>query len=315
VTVPTPEEAAERDTRLRPPPRKEEPIETIPIPQPAGRPRTPTYLARQLAQVRREPRQRPPPATWWSAVWTFPWQSEVQGKWLVLTLCLTALFLLVAGFIALAIGSQGRATLPMFVCVFPATLTALWTGSYAASTALTVIVETAAGNRRIVDWPEQPFRDGLGGLLALAYLLGLAALAGHGAGWLSVRLGGGYWIWAIATAGALFPIGLLSMLEAGSWYVAISGLILRSLVRNCLDWAVCYLLLGVMLGSLGYGWWLAMLRAPFPAAIFSAPVWSAAILIAARLLGRLGWRIVQTARRDAERSTECPPAADEDKDV
>jgi hypothetical protein len=105
------------------------------------------------------------------------------------------------------------------------------------------------------------------------------------------------------------------MLEAGSWYVAISGLILRSLVRNCLDWAVCYLLLGVMLGSLGYGWWLAMLRAPFPAAIFSAPVWSAAILIAARLLGRLGWRIVQTARRDAERSTECPPAADEDKDV
>lgn len=304
VTVPSPDEAAERESRLRPPPRKEEPIETIPIPQPPSRPRPPTYLARQLAVVRREPRQRPPPATWWSGVWTFPWQSEVQGKWLVLSLCLTVLFLLVAGFIELALASQNRATLPMFLCAFPAVLVAFWTGSYAASTALTVIVETAAGNRRIVAWPEQPFRDGIGGLLALVYLWGLSLLAGHGVGWLSVRLGGSYWIWAVAAGGGLFPIALLSMLEAGAWYAAVSGPILRSLVRNVFDWAVCYLLLGALLGSLGYVWGLAMLLAPVPTAICSSPVWSAALLISARLLGRLAWRIERTSRHEAKRSTE-----------
>jgi hypothetical protein len=245
-------------------------------------------------------------------VWTFPWQSEVQGKWLVLSLCLTVLFLLVAGFIELALASQNRATLPMFVCAFPAVLAAFWTGSYAASTALTVIIETAAGNRRIVEWPEQPFRDGIGGLLVLLYLLGLAVLAGHGVGWLSLRLGGSYWIWAAAAAGGLFPIGLLSMLEAGAWYAAVSGPVLRSLVRNVFDWTACYLFLGAMVGSLGYVWGLAMLLAPFPTAICSAPVWSAGILIAARLLGRLAWQIEQTSRSGAERSSEGGSSADAD---
>jgi hypothetical protein len=85
----------------------------------------------------------------------------------------------------------------------------------------------------------------------------------------------------------------LSALESGSAFMPYSRLIWRSLVNLCWAWLLFYgLTIGVGL-ALGKALELAYSRAPWLALLAAGPALATLVLIYARLLGRLAWRIEQ----------------------
>jgi hypothetical protein len=88
----------------------------------------------------------------------------------------------------------------------------------------------------------------------------------------------------------LYPICLLSSMEANSPWLPLTKPILHSVVTLWWGWLVFYALAAAVLGG-----WLALIVVgswlqPFLAGLLGGPVLAAAILIYARLLGRLAWR-------------------------
>jgi DNA-directed RNA polymerase subunit RPC12/RpoP len=290
--VPSVEEAAAEVERKRPK-VKDEPIETIPLLEPIDSPKPRTYFAVQGNKIRREKAAAPPRYTFFSRVWNFPWQADVLKKWLFLSL--GCVLINGFGYLVLQIYGHGQRQVLMTLAFFvlPAIWIFIWTVSYGTTAWLTVITQTAAGNDRIEDWPEQGWRDGLFSFLGLAFLGGVAILIGHGLGLGSVQLGGPYWPWLLATVVLLFPFLALSMLETGAWYYPFSGPVARSLWRNAGSWLLCYLLLGLSYGAYFAAWPFLAGRAPFVAIVVAGPVLAGLWLISGRLLGRLAWRISQ----------------------
>lgn len=308
VRVPSAVEAQAAEPGSRPSARPLEPVESLPLPRAAERPSPPTYLARQLSAIRREKASRPPRWTWWSDVWTFPWQPGVRGRWLALSCGFEALWLFAALFIAIALASRGQGLLGMFVFILPLSVTAMWTLTTAADAWRMVIIETAAGNREMGEWPHPGPWERLPALLAILIHIAASLLAGHAAGEVSLACGGPYLPVAAVAAGLLFPILTLSALEGGGWYMLASRPVWASLRTNPADWLTCWLLLTLAVGVPLVAWGLGMLLAPLTTALVSGPAWGTLVLISGRLLGRLGWRIGETL---AENGGSDEPASDD----
>ena len=184
----------------------------------------------------------------------------------------------------------------------PAVLLVLWTGSFAVSGALTVLEDTAAGNDVIPHWNDGGWGDWLGDsygpvFLAAATWTACFPIAKVAAVWSAAV----YWPTFLATFVFLFPIVLLSTLQAGSYTVPFTGTVLKSLVTKFRTWLVYYLVAGavaaVYVGPLAvglyHGWWFLTL-------ILTGPLLSSVMLIEARLLGRLGWRVVVAPAESAK---------------
>ena len=104
----------------------------------------------------------------------------------------------------------------------------------------------------------------------------------------------------LATVSLLYPIFLLSSLEANSVFVPLSLPILRSLISCWWGWLTFYALAALLGGS-----WLGLLLAglpsfPFLTALACGPLLAAVLLIVSRLLGRLAWRAALLEAADVE---------------
>lgn len=221
---------------------------------------------------------------------SFPWYPEGLFRWIMLSLgcAITVLLFLVMHWCFSRGGFYARAG---YALGFPFGWLSIWTYSYAASCASTIISETAAGNDRVEGWADPDWRDWFSDLLSLFPSVLAAIALAFGAGKLTEALGGPFWTPAGLALFFLLPICLLSTIDVNSPFVPFSPLIVKSLTTHGWAWLRFYAAsLGLAIvwpGSfiLGYQ------KEPFYAAVVTGPLMSLALLIYPRLLGRLAWCI------------------------
>jgi DNA-directed RNA polymerase subunit RPC12/RpoP len=256
-----------------------------------------THFLDQQAVIYAVPVPPPPRWTFFSGVFQFPWHRDTLPRWLVLSIGLLTWSEFVVGALALSgVGGEGiggLAVVAIGFMVLPIAWLSIWTGSYVASCLLAIVQDTAAGND-LISWPDETWRDRFWKLLYVSYLIVIASLVGAGVGWLVEWRSGWFWPPLVITAFVLFPIMLLSTLERDSIWFVLSPAILKSLFVVMWGWLMFYSFAVVLSVSaalpVGVGFYF---RHPFIAALFAAPLASAMILIYARLLGRLAWKITE----------------------
>jgi DNA-directed RNA polymerase subunit M/transcription elongation factor TFIIS len=172
----------------------------------------------------------------------------------------------------------------------------LW---FAAISAIvfTIVTESSEGADEVRRWPGNGFSEWLGASL---YML-LACLIAPFPGWLIGRV-----IDPTATAvGFLIslviclPIVILSQLEGDSAFSVCAPRVVGSVVRMPLTWLMFYAEIALVM-AICVGATLAAERVPY-LVLLLVPLYVAAILLAARILGRLAWTIAEKmpAREDS----------------
>jgi hypothetical protein len=169
----------------------------------------------------------------------------------------------------------------------------IMTLSYTAANCMPILVETAAGNDRIEGWPEPVMKEQAVDLVYLAFLLIVVEVLSFFLGQILGVLIGPAWLVSLVLLFLLYPIILLSSLEANSPFVPLTMPILNSLKTLAWAWGVFY---GVA-GGLMLVWTLPLVWSfrqsgwtLFIAMIFIAPLISGWCFLYARLLGRLAWK-------------------------
>jgi hypothetical protein len=244
-------------------------------------------LAKQRGLMRKKDERKTPPWTFFSGVFSFPWRLGNIARWATMAVGLTItgeLLLLAAAQIA---GRMGTGTLLLPILSLVGAGMTLVTLSFTAACFLAAVDDTSDGH----DDPQEatlPALDGwffsffsvLGIWLisgALGYPLALVPALGPPA--------------ILASSIILFPILLLSAMECDSFFLPWSALIWKSLARLPGMWLAFYLVSTAVLA----GWFIptavAISVAPFVVMLVAGPALAAVILIYARLVGRLAWRI------------------------
>jgi predicted RNA-binding Zn-ribbon protein involved in translation (DUF1610 family) len=257
----------------------------------SDRPRVwfPGRFSQALDEHGRLPPERPPPR--WpmlSGVFTFPWRRAAVGRWSALVVW--AVFITYLGLFGGSLDEGYSIIIGVLLLLLAGCLAAGWAGVLGVSL-LTILGDTAAGAEDVSEWPNPAaFLDWAGSLLLAINSVALSAAAGIGVERLLAVAGlsGG---WAlIAVPPALFPLVLLSMLEADSPFVPLCRAVLRSLLVNCWAWLAFYLETSLLLGAAGG---LVMGMLPAAGVLWTVPLAAvtgvAALMIYFRLLGRLAW--------------------------
>lgn len=288
VRVPSIAEAADRQKRDEYRSRKPDPVEPLPVPEPAPRREISTAHWEARSAIKREEESDPPRWTFFSGVFSFPWHAEVWSRWLFLSGGLSVLGFMIGLIVLLALGVAGYSGIVLAFFILPAIWIAVWTMSYAASCWLVVVEDTASGNQVIHNWQQGNWREWIMSAMYVGYVLSLACAAGYGVGRL-VELGGeSRWLGILPTVWLLFPVLILSSLEAGAWWVPVTRPILRSMVEHPGGWLLYYVL-STLVGGIGAAVGLAFINhLPIYGLLALGPLWGTVLLIHARLLGRLG---------------------------
>ncbi|MGQ0635182.1 MAG: hypothetical protein ACT4QC_11270 [Planctomycetaceae bacterium] len=260
----------------------------------APAPATPlrTHLFDRLAEIRSEPLPPPPHWTFFSSVFTFPWEQQVVLRWGFLTAGF-AVVLILATTVVSTVGKAegGLAIVALGFFALPLIWMLLLTVSYAAACALCIVESTAAGLGKVESWPDPYWKDWMFQFLHVAWVAALPAAAAYALAKLAAWQGLAFWPVLWGSLFVLFPIVLLSALEAGSLWAPMTPVVLKSLISLWWGWLVFYLLtvaLAAVLAALVY---FGFPRSDYGTALALSPLLAAAILIYARLLGRLAWRI------------------------
>lgn len=248
-----------------------------PVPDSSARPRA------KRAQV------TPPVGALFSGTFGFLFQQAVLTRWITFS----AAGLITLSFAGAAIRFAMLGSLPSVVLSL---LFSMLTGlllvlslSLLATSLTAVVVDTAAGNERMENWPEGTVADWVFGSFYVFNAAAISVAPGALLRWLlgSQDVSSGFVI--ELSAFAMFPVVFLSMLERGSVMAPYSSSILRSLRSSFAAWGLFYLLTGLLLvatGSLVSG--LAALLGGLGIAL-AMPAVVAAVLLYFRLLGRLAW--------------------------
>jgi hypothetical protein len=291
--------------------------EGAPLPKEAALP-----TAEEVEELLPSPPPPPPPYPLWSGLYTFPWRADNLGVWFFQSLNFSLLaFLAIAMELLFHTGGVYMIGVPLLIPVVGFVF--FWTGIYASSCFLANVEETAAGNDRVA-WPKGGgLIDGLGRFGYLAMIAGISFIpvvflltAAPEAARAGVADGHGHppgagprldlwWVLPLTPWLLLFPILLLSSLTAGLWWSLLDGRIVGGLFRRpgalFLICVPSLLLVGVSIGLAQE----ILLRPNFLLAAGAGFVWSAALLIYGRLLGRAGW-ILSEARLGRGRGKRRP---------
>jgi hypothetical protein len=162
----------------------------------------------------------------------------------------------------------------------------------AYSCLLQIIMESSEGNRVIHHWPV--FTDWLASLLWFGVAVPMSALPG----WVIGRIPGvgndPYIAPAITAASILIftPIVMLSQLDINSPAGLLSGRILGSLLRCAFSWMFFYFEIALLATICGGATYLVLKNYP-NSYLWLVLLYMAALLLFARLLGRLAWRLAE----------------------
>jgi DNA-directed RNA polymerase subunit M/transcription elongation factor TFIIS len=164
---------------------------------------------------------------------------------------------------------------------------------------LQTIMESSMGNRHIQDWPS--FLDWFGNLIYVGVAYATSAIPGYAIAQippLNSEPGMAALLCAVSVVLCL-PIVMLSQLEINSPWGLLSGRILTSMARCPFSWAFFYLeclILAAICGAATY--FFADLNPA--AALWLTPLYVAVLILFARLLGRLAWRLADATTSDAK---------------
>jgi hypothetical protein len=205
----------------------------------------------------------------------------------------------------------------MFMMLFVSLIVVgLYVLAYTARCVLVVVQETGMGQDEVT-WPSEPIQDWLGHAVLFVELLGIwlvpAGFAARilrdvwlpGEGILRVLLLAGPGLWLF------FPIGLLSSLSATSRWVPFRWTILCQFLRIAPAAMGFYILTAILLGIGVAPWYFAVVGQRVVLLPVAALVGGAAILIYARLLGRMAWliqRLPAAPRATAKPKVEKRPS-------
>jgi hypothetical protein len=248
----------------------------------------------RLAEIRREVAPPPPRWTFFSGVFNFPWRGDVVERWIYMSIGYTAIVGIVLAIMGIAgsmSGVGGGMVLAFFV--LPIIWVTFFTSSYTAACGLALLEPTAAGLDRIEAWPDPNWKEWMAQMLYLGWIGAIPLAASYG---LAELAGAQVELALPAIFFVLYPISLLSALEANSIWAPLTWPIVTSLFR----WFWCWLMFYFLTGSIAFGLIAALVEVIRSGSdwlmLLLGPLVAAAILIYFRLLGRLAWRMTTKDR-------------------
>lgn len=245
----------------------------------------------RMAEIRTEAPIAPPRWAFFSSVFTFPWREGTVTRWGGMTIGYLSVGLIST--ILLGGGGEGGAIGVMGLGFFalPLLWITIFTLGYSSDCCLCVLESTAYGHDKIDQWPEGGWREWFPKLLYLMWVGALPTVVCSGIGRLAQMGGLPYWPVMLGALFVLYPIVLLSALEANSVWVPLTLPIIKSLFVLWWAWLLVYVLSGAILTGLGALLLYGLPRREYETIIAFAPLLAASLLIYARLLGRLAWKI------------------------
>lgn len=282
----------------RPAPRRRRGADKSRTYAPVGRSRRPRRERRKSSgfveftdEVRQgEPLPPPPEWTFFSGVFTFPWRLQMLYRWLVLSFFCTMTGWLTLLLWAMYTGRFGFSGPIMIFFALPAIWITLWTLSYGAAWCLCIVTDTAAGNDRIVNEPDDNWREWVIDMGYIAYILIEAEVIAYFVGKGFALFTEHHLLASMVTLFLVFPIILLSSMEGNTIWVPLTMPIVKSLGKLWWGWLLFYLLSGMLVAI-----WLAMFVVMMEnfllmSMMILGPLMAAFLFISARLLGRLAWK-------------------------
>jgi hypothetical protein len=234
----------------------------------------------------RAPDERPIPRwTYFSGVFTFPWWLSNVARWITMAISLTISGLLVSMAIGLSSGGTAMMAGPL-VIMFASAMTVV-TLSFCSACFVAAVDDTADGNDEVQEATFPPLDQwffsffSVLGIWLMAGALGYPLIAVPGVGPFAVAISGV----------VLFPILFLSALESESFLLPLSPNIWKSLVRYAGQWLAFYLVSTALLAAWLFMAWALLEIVPLLLVLLGGSGLAAVMLIYARLLGRLAWRI------------------------
>jgi hypothetical protein len=260
----------------------------------------------RLAEVRQEIVPDPPRWTFFSSVFSVPWRGEAFIRWLYQSVGFAILLLIIVETLGLYGSMFGTTHNGIILILVGISLfwIGLWTASYSAACGVAVLESTGSGLDKIEGWPEPNWKEWMIDLIYLSWIGAIPLSLSYGLMRLTELWGPRLlWVWPVGFF-VMYPISMLSALEANSIWVPLTLPILASLGRWWWAWGLFYLVTGLTLGALAAFMGFALASSHAYVVILLAPLVPAVWLIYCRLLGRLAWRMTSqppTQRRATQR--------------
>ncbi len=272
----------------------------------------PDYLeiARSRGLVREESEETIPNWTFFSGVFSFPWQLPNLGRWMVMTVGLTlSLLVIVMAAEQLAGNVRGTTlTLPM-LSMFAAAMS-LVTLMFCSACFIAAVDDTADGHEEVQEITMPPMDQWLFSFFSVIHLWLMSGALGYPLVFVPQIGPVGIPISSVV----LFPILFLSALECDSFFLPWSPSVWKSLVRHAGAWLAFYVISTPLLAGWSVGSLFLLGQSPYASVVLLGPALAAVVLIYARLLGRLGWRLAYVEKPTGVRKRrpgglEAPPVA------
>lgn len=258
----------------------------------------PTHnVFRELSSVRREDVPNDPPRfLFFSTVFEFPWRSRATlGRWSLVAVGFSIVGIMAWGalYMLAAFGFLGAISAG-FLLLGVAVIGLISAGSGCAY-GYAILQETAAGVDEIEVWPEAGWRDGIFEFMQLLWLHATSGFFCYLFALLVQLLTDSLWPPLLAMHVLLFPLALIMAMDSDSAWLPWSTMALKSLRKLPGQWALFYVLSGLLLAGAGWGYFALAEKASLSAGCLLGPVVASVGFIYARLLGRLVWKIGEAA--------------------
>ncbi len=249
--------------------------------------------AEQEYERRRQGEPSLPPIPLWDGLFRFLPDLPMLVRLLLTGLALGSLMRFTVLVVRWAHGSSPIEHLATMLGMLSLVLLTTLCFTYVSTTCLLILQESAHGQDRITDWPAMGLGDRLAESLSVAAPALYAVLPGLAfflASWTAGLSLTACCIFPALSLYLFFPIVQLSALESGSLMMPVSQLILKSLNTDFLLWCTLYLM-NAALGLIVALTTLGLLRTDqtLPVCILVGLVWTLALFLFYRLLGRLAW--------------------------
>jgi hypothetical protein len=274
-------------------------------------PSTPTVESPTLGQLRKSklldrPLPSIPKRPIWEGIYTFPWYPRNLGVWLFLAIDFGMIAVLITIMGMIYEVREGLVGSFMALIIPAVAIASFWTGTYASGCFLALVEETAAGNHEI-SWPEGAnIIEGLGKFIYLNWLSACCVIPGL-AFWVlgpDLQWSDSVW-WAFPALSwvVCFPVLLFSSLAGHVRWILLDWRVLWGLLRKPQALFLVYapLVVAVTICA-GLGVWIFFMPS-FLQAAWVGLVWSAALIIYGRALGRAGWIITYQGRKKSRRKS------------